>query len=94
MFNQNTIIKKNNNGQIYGSGYFLNQIGIEPDLIAAVGNNGIEGYVLSIDINDSDASNLNEADIYNKMRDKAIPLYSQDGTTVIGSYTISKDIYH
>ena len=42
----------------------MNQIGIEPDLIAAVGNNGIEGYVLSIDINDSDASNLNEADIY------------------------------
>lgn len=82
-------IQKNSNGQIYGSEYFLNQIGIEPDLIAAIGNNGVAGYVRSNDINDDGATGLAEAYAYNNIVcDKTIPLYDFDGEKEIGSFTI------
>lgn len=44
-------IERNNNGEIYGSEYFLNQIGIQPDLIATIGDNGIHGFVKNSDLN-------------------------------------------
>ena len=37
---KNVIIQKNDNGEIYGSGLFLDEIGVQPDLIMAEGING------------------------------------------------------
>lgn len=71
----------------------MNQIGIEPDLISAVGNGGKEGYVLSDDLNDPGADTLDGATAYNNIQEKSIPLYDQDGTTIIGTYTISNSAY-
>lgn len=41
----------NENGQTYGSDYFAEYKGGTPDLILAIGNNGIEGYVKNTDLN-------------------------------------------
>lgn len=82
-------IQKNSSGQIYGSEYFLNQIGIEPDLIAAIGNNGVAGYVRSNDINDEGAVDLVDAYSYNNtVCDRTIPLYDSNGEQKIDSFTI------
>lgn len=83
-------VTRNDDGQIYGSEYFLNQIGIEPDLIAAIGDDGTIGYVLAEDINVPGASTLDEAESYNAESDKEIPLYNKEGDTVIGKFTIIK----
>lgn len=40
----------NNNNETYGSGLLAESLGVDPDLIAAVGTNGQEGYVRSEDL--------------------------------------------
>lgn len=82
-------IQRNENGEIYGSEIFLNEIGVQPDLILAEGSNGEIGYVRAEDINDSSVTTPQEAML--KMGNgttSAIPLYSSDGITVIGSFIL------
>lgn len=79
-------ISRNQKGEIYGSEYFLNMQGISPDLILAIGTNGKEGYVRAEDLN-SEVNTLEEALMY-VPADFEIPLYEEDGETIIGSFLV------
>ena len=85
-------VQKNENGEVYGSEYLLNQIGIEPDLIEAIGDNGEIGYVKRVDVEGDGAlvSSPEAALIYTMTceGERQIPLYSEDGETVTGTFTI------
>lgn len=85
----------NQNGQTYGIEY---DSGESPDLIAAVGENGIEGYIKSEDLLDEGdfvqtpekaieyskkVATLKEEGAYRK-----IPLYKSDGETIIGKFRV------
>lgn len=87
---------KNDNGEIYGSEYFLNLVGIEPDLIQAEGTNGILGYVRADELSGkNEPSSPEEAILFNESSQYEISLYSSDGITVIGTFLIksSASIY-
>ena len=87
---KNVIIQKNDNGEIYGSGLFLDEIGVQPDLIMAEGINGEIGYVKAEDLNDAEIETPEQA--FTKMLNEIhyeIPLYDSDGITVIGSFMLS-----
>lgn len=79
----------NENGQTYGSSFSEFTIGDEPELISAVGINGIEGYVKSNDLAPNpvsieealDYADDNSLDIY-------IPLYDVDGLTVLDQFKL------
>lgn len=79
----------NANNETYGSGLLAETIGIEPDLIAAVGRDGTEGYVRSEDLSPT-VSNPKEAVIMAELAktDRCIPLYSLDGE-VIGEFVLN-----
>lgn len=87
---------KNNTGQTYGT-HIDNGIGEweEPDLIAVVGEDNIEGYVKKSDLyNDLEMpSTPEEAIEYTKKKEEQgarfIPVYTEDGKTVIGEYMIN-----
>lgn len=98
--NGNTTIEEsikypvNENGQTYGKD---NDTGNSPDLIAAIGENGVEGYVKQTDLMElGDANTLDEAIEYDKKRAVLasqgtyieIPLYKNDGETIIGKFRI------
>lgn len=89
------IYPTNENGQTYG---IDNDTGKSPDLIAAIGENEVEGYVKQEDLlTEGDFINtLDEALDYDKKRAalaeqgkyEAVPLYESDGETVIGEFRI------
>lgn len=83
----------NDNNEIYGSEYILNQYDIEPDLISSVGDNNIEGYVKTVDLELKQPNSPEEAIVYmeNLPTERVIPLYECDGETVIGTFTIHND---
>lgn len=84
----------NSAGKTYGSVLCAQLVGHQPDLISAVGRNGISGYVKNEDLNPEIRS---EADIaaYNAAlaNDRSIPLYDLQGN-VIGAFEIgvSEDV--
>lgn len=80
----------NVNGQTYGSEYFLNMQGIEPDLIFAEGVNGKEGYIKKDDIN-REARTLDEAVVYDSS-EYQVPVYDVDGTTVIDTFVVCESV--
>lgn len=65
----------------------------EPDLVAAVGDNGEEGYVKASDIapliplNPEDAVRAQGSAEFRKSM--IVPLYEADGSTVIGTFTLT-----
>ena len=85
----------NDNGQTYGT-YIANGDGKiqEPDLMAVVGINNVEGYVKKSDLYDEEnqPTTLEEVEAYMQKRQKEgpriIPVYKKDGKTVIGEYRI------
>ena len=87
--------KTNDNGETYGT-YIDEGDGewTEPDLMAVVGLNDVEGYVRKVDLYDEEnqPNNPEEAIAYQKKRDeegpRIIPVYEEDGKTVIGEYRI------
>lgn len=87
--------KTNDNGETYGT-YIDKGDGEyeEPDLIAVVGVNDVEGYVKKVDLYDekNQPNNPEEAIAYMEEREKEgprlIPVYEKDGKTVIGEYRI------
>lgn len=93
----------NEAGQTYGSAMFAEARDDRPDLMAAVGNNGVSGYVYSADLEEESPETLDEALAQQEMYDalianwdgetpiviRTIPLYASDGQTVIGEYDIS-----
>lgn len=81
---------KNSRGETYGSWSLADVVGHEPDLISAVGTNGVEGYVRATDMNGPVIHNPDEAAEYMATRpvSRTIPLYDLDGNTV-GEFVIS-----
>lgn len=76
----------NRNGETYGSALSAYTIGTEPDLISAIGTNGVKGYVKAKELTPK-FSSIEEAIAYSKNDDtQIIPLYDADGTTVIGQF--------
>ena len=88
-------IEVNKNGQTYGT-YEIDENGeiIEPDLMAVIGLDDVEGYVKRVDLYDeaNQPNNPEEAIAYMKKREKEgpriIPVYKEDGKTVIGKFKI------
>lgn len=85
----------NENGETYGT-FIEKEDGEyeEPDLMAVVGLGGVEGYVRKSDLyNEANQPNTPEEAIeYQRKRDaegpRIIPVYKEDGVTVIGKYRI------
>lgn len=85
----NITVQRNENGEIYGSEIFLNQIGVNPDLILTENSTGIVGYVRADDLNNDDV--LTPAEALATMVNKAprsIPMYASNGETVVGTFVI------
>ncbi|MFD0716969.1 peptidase [Paenibacillus sp. GCM10027626] len=79
----------NDNGETYGSALSEYSIGVEPDLVSAIGTNGVEGYVRATDL----APNvLSPDEVIEYMNEKGnsqtIPLYADNGTTVLGEFVL------
>lgn len=87
--------KTNDDGETYGT-YIDKGDGEyeEPDLMAVIGVNDVEGYVKKVDLYDEEnqPNNPEEAIAYMEKREKEgprlIPVYEKDGRTVIGEYRI------
>ena len=86
----NIQVSTNRKGEIYGSKYFLNEIGVEPDLILAEGNQGIIGYVRASDLEDPSVNSPEEAIQYMEslVQTRTIPVYDESNEIVIDTYTI------
>lgn len=84
----------NVNGQTYGSDYFAEYKGGLPDLISAIGNNGISGYVKAIDLEQPMPKTPEEALAYMEIDIviTTIPLYDSDGITIIDTFSITPTI--
>lgn len=80
--------KVNAKGETYGSSMFSEKNGGNPDLISAVGNNGLSGYVRDDDLNFSVNTPM-EALVFQKNMPstRTIPLYDLEGN-VIDSFTV------
>lgn len=85
----------NDNGQTYGTYIDNGDSNLqEPDLIAVIGVNNVEGYVRKSDLYNekNQPKNPDEAKSYMEKREKedsrVIPVYKKDGKTVIGKYKI------
>lgn len=83
-------VTTNEHGDIYGPEIFLEAIGIEPDLIYAIGVNGVEGYVKATDLEVPVAETPAEA-VQQVRVNRTIPLYASDGISVIGSFVIQNN---
>lgn len=79
---------QNSSGQTYGSKFYAEQAGGDPDLISAVGVGGVEGYIKSEDLNPK-VNNPMEAMEYmvNFNSNRVIPLYDKEGVR-IGSFVL------
>jgi hypothetical protein len=82
----------NANGQTYGSDSNVSW-NSQPDLISAIATNGKSGYISRDALEAVDGSDVNspsQATAYmaNTKSSRTIPVYEQDGTTVIGSFVI------
>lgn len=86
------IFPKNASGQTYGSGMDATSPYNMPDLVQAIGVGGIEGYVRLADLNGPMPQTPAQAIAL--MKDtksgtvRQIPLYAQDGKTVIGVFDV------
>ena len=79
-------IKENENGETYGSALGQEK---DPDLIAAIGTNGEEGYVKASDITPPADMSLEEALAYTSEA-VTVPLYMSDGETEIGEFILEE----
>lgn len=59
-----------------------------PDLIAAIGDNGIEGYLKYTDFIGPPVHSPEEAAVYQETKPSFFPLYDKDGRTVIDTFSL------
>ena len=80
-------LKTNEAGDTYGSIVTQTEV---PDLIAAVATNGQNGFVKEADFFGELPKNPEEAiQLQKEQKDRIIPVYKNDGITVIGEFVIS-----
>ena len=92
ILNANEIFATNESGLTYGRLDIAREKNIKLDLYAALGINGLEGYIYATDLEDPIPSSPKEAIEIQKNRkqgDKEIPVYAVDGYTVIDTFIIS-----
>lgn len=78
---------KNENGESYGPDIYANTYPeYEPDLILAQNEDGVIGYIKKTDIKGG-AETLEEA-LNWKPQEYTVPMYLEDGITVIGEFRI------
>lgn len=65
----------------------LSELG-EPNLMLAEGENGTNGYVKKEDLHGPQPKTPEEAVKLNTTKPRAIPLYNDDGETVIGKFIV------
>lgn len=75
----------NENGMTYGSGGGIDEDDPGPDLVAAYGTNGRCGFVRATDL-PQPARTLAQALVDPSPEGRDVPLYAQDGVTVIGEF--------
>ena len=83
-------------GLTYGSGAKASSFETEPDLIEAMGKDGIIGYVYATDLRGPIPNSPAEAlAIMEKRSDqgRSIPLYKVDGKTVIGEFMVGGGVF-
>lgn len=84
-------IQINARGEVYGSELFLEELGVEADLIRVKGNNGEIGFVKNADLNLDDCVD-NPSDALNVVngisKDRNILVYASDGETVVDTFTV------
>ena len=98
------LVKVNENRQTYGSNLSIEEYTMDKngnpsnlDLILVEAENGEVGYVMKEDFYDTknQPKNPQEAVAYmenlRKQGDKVVPVYKDDGETIIGTYRISTD---
>lgn len=83
--------KINENGQTYGSDFYAETIDEMPDLIRVLGINNREGYVYRTDLH-WEPENLEDVLEYISLGNisRSIPVYLEDGITVIDSFEIGE----
>ena len=78
----------NVHGETYGTVKTAEIVGYKPDLIAAVGNGGVEGYIKMADMRPNITCEADIEAYYEKLEtDPQIPLYDVNGN-VIGTFTV------
>lgn len=78
----------NQNGETYGSDSLASLVGEHPDLMSAVGVNGVKGYIRRTDLNPEFNSETEKAAYMARQNQaRTIPLYDKEGT-VIGSFLL------
>lgn len=83
----------NEDGLTYGSDYYANSIESSPDLIQVIGKNGVEGYVYSKDMNlDLNTLEAVEEYINSGQSDLTIPVYANDGVTIVDTFELNANI--
>ena len=85
----------NEQGLTYGSVADAYSYETEPDLIAAVGEGGIDGYVYADDLRGPVPTSPEEVLAIMNARGegpRTIPLYKSDGRTVIGEFLVSPGV--
>lgn len=86
--------KTNSQGQTYGVVAELTNAAEDPDLIYALAANGKYGYIKNEDLLNCGPLSPDDTDyevrIFGNKNYCAIPVYEQDGTTVIGEFHIEK----
>lgn len=84
---ENTLIQYNENGESFGCEPAAIDQGIELDLIAAIGVNGVSGYIRSVEAFPPVFTSAEEAAAYVPC-EKDIPIYASDGITVLDTFHI------
>lgn len=86
--------QKNASGETYGNNLQAKRLGYEAELVLAVGEDGTTGYVRTSDLNGETPSSPEEAYTLQEERiekgdtERYIPLYKNDGETIIGRFKV------
>ncbi len=88
---------QNASGETFGSLLYATSSETAPDLVKAIGVDGTEGYVRASDLigelpDTVEEALAQEAKLADMTDGWTIPLYKEDGKTVIGEYEISPGI--
>lgn len=103
LISSGTSYSVNQFGQTYGSALYADTFDERPDLMAAIGDDGVAGYIYTDDLKSENPKTPAEAVARQEMYEalianwdgqeaivvRTIPLYESDGRTVIGDYNIS-----
>ncbi|QPR68139.1 hypothetical protein MHB44_18665 [Lysinibacillus sp. FSL H8-0500] len=79
----------NENGLTYGTDFYAESLEDSPDLVAVIGTNGVEGYVYAKELY-PELTTFDEVTAYinSGQQSYTVPVYAEDGVTIVDSFTI------